>query len=123
MNLVQPDWKEFKYTKKFSHAFRGIFLMLKTTNHSFWHVLAALLTLSLGFYLHITRYEWMAICFAIGLVFISECFNTAIEIDMDLTSPEYHPYAKDTKDVAAGAVLLASFLAVVIGLLVFLPYF
>ena len=59
--------------------------------------------------------------FAIGFVIIAEAFNTAIEIDMDLTSPEYHPYARDTKDVAAAAVLLSVRVAMVIGLIVFLP--
>ncbi len=58
---------------------------------------------------------------AIALVIISEILNTAIEIDIDLTSPEYHPYARDTKDVAAGAVLAAALFALIIGLLVFVP--
>ncbi len=60
--------------------------------------------------------------FAGGLVFTTESINTAIEIDINLTSPEYHPYAKDTKDVAAGAVLIASLTALVIGVLIFWPY-
>jgi len=54
-------------------------------------------------------------------VFVSEVFNTAMEIDINLTSPEYHPYARDTKDVSAGAVLLASIISVIIGLIIFLP--
>ncbi len=52
---------------------------------------------------------------------MTEALNTAIEIDIDLTSPEYHPFARDTKDVAAGAVLLSVFVAVIVGLIVFLP--
>ena len=54
---------------------------------------------------------------------MSEAFNTAIEIDIDLTSPEFHPYAKDTKDVAAGAVLISAIIAIVVGIHIFLPYF
>ena len=50
-----------------------------------------------------------------------EALNTAIEIDIDLTSPEYHPFARDTKDVAAAAVLLSVFMAIVVGLIIFLP--
>ncbi len=69
----------------------------------------------------VNSFEWIAIMFAIALVFVSEIFNTAIEIDIDLTSPEYHPYARDTKDVAAGAVLVASIFALIIALIVFLP--
>lgn len=55
------------------------------------------------------------------IVLVTESLNTALEIDIDLTSPTYHPYAKDTKDVAAGAVLLAVFGAIIVGLLIFLP--
>ena len=65
--------------------------------------------------------EWVAIIFAVGLVIVAETFNTAIEIDINLTSPEYHPYARDTKDVAAAAVLLSVFTAIIIGLIIFLP--
>jgi diacylglycerol kinase len=76
----------------------------------------------LGIYFNITKVEWMMIVFATGFVFVSEAFNTAIEIDIDLTSPNYHPYARDTKDVAAGAVLISAIMAVIIGLIIFLPY-
>jgi diacylglycerol kinase len=74
-----------------------------------------------GFYLGISVFEWIALVFAIGFVLVAEAFNTAIEIDIDLTSPQYHPYARDTKDVAAAAVLLAVLVAIVVGLIVFLP--
>jgi diacylglycerol kinase len=75
----------------------------------------------LGFFFSISHAEWLAIVFAIGIVIVAEAFNTAIEIDIDLTSPEYHPYARDTKDVAAGAVLLAAIMAAIIGIIIFLP--
>ena len=50
-------------------------------------------------------------------------FNTAIEYLTDLVSPEMHPLAKKTKDVASGAVLIAALIAVVIGLFIFIPKF
>jgi diacylglycerol kinase (ATP) len=75
----------------------------------------------LGFLLRISILEWLFIVFSIGFVMTAEGFNTAIEIDIDLTSPTYHPYARDTKDVAAGAVLLSTFTAVAVGLIIFLP--
>ena len=59
---------------------------------------------------------------AAGLVLAAEEFNTAIEIDIDLTSPEFHPFARDTKDVAAGAVLICAITAAIIGLFIFVPY-
>ena len=114
-------WREVKYSEKFSNAFRGMYVVYKTTRHLFIHLISALLVIIFGFYLKVSGLEWIALVFAIGFVLVSETFNTAIEIDIDLTSPEYHPYAKDTKDVAAAAVLLSVFVAVIVGLIVFLP--
>lgn len=117
----QKAWREVKYSQKFLNAFRGIYVCFKATRLISVHLMAALTAIVLGFYFHISSIEWALIIFIIGLVFITETFNTAIEIDIDLTSPEYHPYAKDTKDVAAAAVLLSAFTAVVVGLIIFLP--
>ena len=114
-------WREVKYSQKFMNAFRGISIVLKTTKHFFIHIICALLAIILGFYFKISSMEWVAIIFAVGLVIVAETFNTAIEIDINLTSPEYHPYARDTKDVAAAAVLLSVFTAIIIGLIIFLP--
>ena len=117
----QKAWREVKYSQRFLNAFRGMYVVFKATRHIWIHILAALAVVALGFYFKISLLEWITVVFAIGLVFISEAFNTAIEIDIDLTSPEYHPYARDTKDVAAAAVLLAVFTAAAVGLIIFLP--
>lgn len=114
-------WREVKYREKFSNAFRGIYVAFKVTRHAFIHLIATLIVIILGFYFQISSFEWIALSFAIGFVLVSEVFNTAIEIDMDLTSPEYHPYARDTKDVAAGAVLFSVLVSIVVGLIIFLP--
>lgn len=107
--------------KSFGFAINGIRIFLKTTHNAWLHLLVAIIVVYLGFYFHITLTEWLFLVFAIGFVLVAEAFNTAIEFDIDLTSPEYHPYAKYTKDVAAGAVLIASITAAVIGLVIFLP--
>ena len=107
--------------KSTTHAFRGIGIFIKTTHNAWLHLFFAILAVYMGFIFRISEAEWATIIFAIGLVIISEAFNTAIEIDIDLTSPDYHPYARDTKDVAAGAVLLSVLIAGIIGLIIFLP--
>lgn len=117
--------KEFSLLKRaqsFSHAGRGVRLFLKTTHNAWIHVLVLLLAIGLGFYFEITHIEWMILVLTGGFVFVAEAFNTAIEIDIDLTSPEYHPYARDTKDVAAGAVLISAVTAAIVGLFIFVPY-
>lgn len=114
-------WREVKYSEKFSNALRGMYVCFKSTRHVFIHFIAALAVIIFGIYWRVSSLEWVALIFAIGFVFVSETFNTAIEIDIDLTSPEYHPYAKDTKDVAAAAVLLSVFVSIIVGLIIFLP--
>ncbi len=105
--------------KSFTHAFRGLRILFSTTHNAWIHVAIFVGVVVLGWYVELSAIEWAVVLLVSALVFVSEAFNTAIEIDIDLTSPEYHPYAKDTKDVAAGAVLLASLFAAVIGVLIF----
>ncbi len=108
--------------KSFSHAGRGIWIFIKTTHNAWIHISIFVAVITLGVYLQITTVEWMILLLASGFVLAAEAFNTAIEIDIDLTSPEYHPYAKDTKDVAAGAVLISAVTALIIGALIFGHY-
>lgn len=119
--IKEKNWRDIKQAQRFLNAFRGIYVVKQSTRHFSFHIFVALLVIILGFYFKISGLEWISLIFAIGFVLVAEAFNTAIEIDIDLTSPEYHPYAKDTKDVAAGAVLLATITAVCVGLIVFLP--
>lgn len=107
--------------KSSNHAWRGIGILVKTSHNIWAAIFVGLLATYLGFVLAISVVEWMFLVFAIGLVFITEAFNSAMEIDINLTSPEYHPYARDTKDVAAGAVLLATILSIIVALFIFLP--
>ncbi len=111
-----------KRVQSFKHAGRGIRVFLQSTPNAWIQITIFVAVILLGIYFDITKLEWIMLLFAGGLVFTTESINTAIEIDINLTSPEYHPYAKDTKDVAAGAVLIASLTALVIGVLIFWPY-
>ena len=108
--------------KSFTHAFRGFCVFIKTTHNAWLQVVALVVVVILGFVFGITETEWLALIVSSGLVLSAEAFNTAIEIDIDLTSPEFHSYARDTKDVAAGAVLITSVMAAIVGLVIFLPH-
>lgn len=110
-----------KRAKSFTHAWRGIKIIMRTQHNAWLHVFFALLAIALGCYFCISLTEWLALILSIGLVLVAEAINTALEFDIDLTSPEYHPFARDTKDVAAGAVLIAALTALVVGLIIFLP--
>ena len=119
---TKEEFSLVKRAKSFANAGRGIGVFLKTTPNAWIQLLIFLGALALGFYFRITGTEWMFLVLAAGMVLAAEAFNTAIEIDIDLTSPEFHPYARDTKDVAAGAVLIAASTAFVIGMVVFGPH-
>lgn len=121
METQEQAWKKVKLRQKFENAFRGIYIFLKSTRNVGFYFVSSVAVVALGFYFEILAYEWLALVFAIGLVFTTEAFNTSIEIDIDLTSPSYHPYARDTKDVAAGAVLMSAIVAIIIGLIIFIP--
>ncbi len=107
--------------RSFKHAFRGLSIILKT-QHNFWiQIVVAITMIALGIFFSITSTEWVILILTMANVLVAEAFNTALEIDIDLTSPTYHPYAKDTKDVAAGAVLIMIVAASIVGLVIFLP--
>jgi diacylglycerol kinase len=119
---TKKEFSAFARAKSFVNAGRGIIVFLKTTPNAWIQLTIFLLGLFLGLYFNITNTEWIMFVFASGTVLAAEAFNTAIEIDINLTSPGYHPYARDTKDVAAGAVLISSIAASIIGILIFGPY-
>lgn len=72
--------------------------------------------------MRLSFYDWRWIVLAIGIVWVAELVNTAFEHLCDVVQPEFHVSVKTAKDVAAGAVLVAAVAALLIGLLVFLPY-
>lgn len=108
--------------KSFSFAISGLVTFFRTQHNAWIHALAAALAIALGFFFHLARWEWAMVIIAIGLVFITEAVNTAIEFLTDLVSPGYNEKAGKVKDLAAAAVLIAAVTAVFLGVLVFLPH-
>lgn len=103
-------------------AMEGILYVAKTQRHMRYHLLAAGLVILISLLLGVTRLEFLILSLIILLVLLSEIFNTAIEVILDLVSPNYNQMAKVAKDVAAGAVFIASFGAIVTGYLILFPY-
>lgn len=111
------------HVTSFKYAFEGIWIALKEEPSLKFHFLIASLVIILGSYLSISKTEWLIVFLTIGIVISLELTNTAIEEIVNSFTQEVHPSAKKAKDVAAGAVLIASITAFVIGLIIFLPYF
>lgn len=120
------DKKKYKnrdFVSSFEFAKSGLITVFKEERNMRKHAVVALLAIVASIFFQITRIEWLFIIIAVFLVLILEIINTAIENAIDLsTDYHFHVLAKNAKDMAAGAVLLASILAVIIGLIVFIPY-
>ena len=113
--------KNKKLINSFKYAFKGIGSSLKSERNMKIHFAMMALVIIAGILLNISMWEWI-ICFILfGLVISLEMVNTAIEIVVDMVSPEYNLKAGHVKDIAAGAVLVNAIVAFIVGLLIFLP--
>jgi len=105
--------------QSFNYAIDGLIYVLRTQKNMRIHLAAAAVVLGLALYLRLDTWSFIALIFASGLVMVAELINTAVESTIDLVTTTYDPMAEIAKNVAAGAVLLASITAVLIGYLVF----
>ena len=106
----------------FKHAWDGIVYSFASQPNFQVHLFFTALVTFAGWHYSISSTDWLILIFTIVLVFTAEMINTSIECMTDLLTPDYHIAAKRAKDVAAGMVLLSAIFAVVIGVVVFLPY-
>ncbi|MDR0796691.1 MAG: diacylglycerol kinase family protein [Tannerella sp.] len=107
--------------KSFGYALNGIGLMIKQEQNAKIHLSALLIVVVLGFYFHLSLFEWISIVIVSGGVFAAEALNTSIETLSNTFAPEYNKNIKQVKDFAAGAVLVATITAIVVGLIIFVP--
>jgi diacylglycerol kinase (ATP) len=103
----------------FNYAFEGIIHVLRTQRNLRLHFLAAILVFAAAIALGVQRLQLIALVLAIAFVLFAEMINTAIEGVIDLSTTSFDPNAKLAKDIAAGAVLIASITALGVGYLVF----
>ncbi len=112
-----------KFFRSIPFALNGISSTAKTENNFKIHLVATIGVIVLGIVKNLSKSDWLWIFSAIALVVLTELLNTAIESIVDLVSPSHHPLAGKAKDAAAGAVLVASIYAVIVGYFVFLGPF
>ena len=113
-----------KFTKSVGYAMNGIKLGLAERNMKI-HVLAGVIVIALGWYFHVTQTEWLILILCIGMVITAELGNTALEKIADALvhqNPDMHRLMGEPKDLGAGAVLVISLAAAVVGCLIFLPH-
>jgi diacylglycerol kinase len=119
--MGQPTIPRPGFLQSFSFAGQGVWHVVRTQRNMRVHLAAALAAIVAGAILRIGAADWAAVLAVIGLVLTAETLNTVVEALVDLCTDEYHPLAKAAKDMAAGAVLIASAAAVGVAVAVFLP--
>ena len=104
--------------RSFEHAYRGMISAVRTQRNMRFHVVAAVLVLVASLLVGVSKMELAILVLTILIVFVTEMLNTAMEFVVDMVTSEYHPLAKLAKDVSAGAVLVSSVGAVLVGYLI-----
>lgn len=119
--MKQEKFSIAKRIKSFTYAFNGLRVLFREEHNARIHLFAAVCVVAAGVLLGISPLEWVAVVFAVGLVFGGEIFNSAIEDLSDVVCPEHDERIKKVKDLSAAAVLVTAITALVIGLIVFVP--
>lgn len=114
-NFFLQRWKRIRW------AASGLCEFLKSEVHARIHLVAIMIVVAAGLFFGLTSLEWMLIVISIGMVILAEIINTVIEKMMDFVHPDFHPDIKIIKDMGAGAVLWVVLIAVVIGVIIFVP--
>lgn len=113
--------KKHPILSSFKYGFTGIAdAALKERNMQI-HIVLSFFVIAAGFALKISKFEWIAVLIAIGGMISLELMNSAVERTVDLYTKEFHPLAKQAKDIAAGAVLFFAIISVMIGMIIFAP--
>ena len=121
--MTYKKWSLVKLFNSFMFASRGVVNLLKSEQNARIHIIFAIVVATLAYILSITRLEAIILFFAVTLVIAMEIINTAIEKLLDIVQPEQSKSVEFIKDAMAGAVLIASIIALVVTILIFLPYF
>lgn len=105
----------------FSHALRGLGMVLRAEQNFRVQLLIAVLAVALGFILKLRGAEMIVILVVSMFVLVLELLNSGTERLVDVVQPRLHHAARDIKDIMAGAVLVSSVIAVIIALIIFVP--
>lgn len=111
----------FRRRDSFRCATRGLLVLLSTQPNARIHAAMTASVAAAGWWLSISRTDWICVILAAGSVWAAEALNTAVEFLTDRVSPEWSAEAGRIKDVAAAAVLLVAIAAAITGCCVFAP--
>jgi len=109
--------------KSLKYALKGAWLLITTEHSIMVQFSIGILVSVLGFFMNLSPTEWMFQLIAIGMVLVAESLNTGIEKLCDFVHPDYHKKIGFIKDISAGAATFAAIIAIIIGLIIYLPKF
>jgi diacylglycerol kinase len=109
--------------KAIKYAAKGFWILITSEHSIIAQVIIAIIMTVFGFIMHLSATEWMFQIMAIGLILVAESLNTAIEKMADFIHPEYHKQIGRIKDISAGAAFFAAIIAIIIGLIIYVPKF
>ena len=107
--------------KSLVFAFNGVKHVVSSQHNAWIHLVATVVVIFLAATIRVTNSEVIALVFAVGLVWITELFNTVVEKIMDFISLEKNPDIRIIKDISAAAVLVTAVTALIVGCIVFIP--
>ncbi|GAC1451373.1 MAG: diacylglycerol kinase family protein [Chitinophagaceae bacterium] len=107
--------------KSFQFAFNGLHLFFNSQHNAIIHAVSTGLVIVLSLLLQLALSKFLFVIVAIGLVWVAELFNTAIEQLCDMVCTEQEPRIKFIKDVSAAAVLITAIIAVITACIIFIP--
>jgi len=110
------------FVQSIGHAWRGCILAFKTERSFRVQMAMGMIVVVLVIILPLRDWERIILLLATAMVLVLELLNSTVERLVDLVKPGLHQYARDIKDLMAAAVLIASFFALIIGVLVVVPY-
>ena len=110
-----------RFFRSFKFAAEGIKAALISEQNVRFHFLSAFIVVIAAFFTGLSYVEWLLIILSVGGMIALEMINSALERVVDLVTGEFHPLAKQAKDIAAGAVLVFAAASAIIGLLIFIP--
>jgi len=111
-----------KFLKSFVYASKGVVNLFRNEQNARFHIISGIFVGTFAYLINVTRIEATILFFAFVSVLTIEIINTAIEKLLDLVHPESHRTVEYIKDAMAGAVLMSSIIAFVVGILIFYPH-
>ena len=112
-----------RFLKSFKYSIDGLVYAYKYEQSMMIHCFATICVIAVNIIFHVAAWEWLLTLVCIGMVLSAELINTAMEAVVDLVTLEQHPLAKIAKDCTSAATFILAMMALIIGVVIYVPHF